>query len=366
MSYRQTSRRTGFTLVELLVVIAIIGILVGMLLPAVQQVREAARNANCQSNLRNVALAALNFEAVKQRYPAGSKFLSGDSNQSIGSSILFSILPQLEQQAEFDQLSDRVVTGNDGDPAETATRFSNNANELPIFFCPSSTQSDRLANDDNFTGTAAHYIGVGGPGEDIGAMPSNANDYFTAPEVSMDENLRTKIGLEGMFSPFTTLTQAQAADDTNFVSAIYTTRRSKTSGDLRDGTSNTLMFGEVSRSESEDNDNNRIRAHRTNWAIGSRDPGASSGAGYSPTNLFCVNTIVRGLNTREDIVGLVTGDNGTPRATNGQAFSSNHAGGINFAFGDGHIDTIDVEIGVNLLKRLSSIAGGETESADGF
>ena len=366
MSYRHTSRRTGFTLVELLVVIAIIGILVGMLLPAVQQVREAARNANCQSNLRNVALAALNFEAVKQRYPAGSKFLSGDSNESIGSSILFSILPQLEQQAEFDQLSDRVVTGNDGDPALTATRFSTNANELPIFFCPSSTQSDRQANDPTFTGTTAHYIGVSGPGEDIGAMPNNANDYFTAPEVSMDENVRTKIGLEGMFSPFTTLTQTQAAGDTNFDSAIYTTRRAKTSGDLRDGTSNTLMFGEVSRSESEDNNGNRIRAHRTNWAIGSRDPGASSGDNYRPTNLFCVNTIVRSLNTREDIVALVTGEDATLRATNGQAFNSNHAGGINFAFGDGHIDTIDVEIGVNLLKRLSSIAGGETVSADGF
>ena len=75
MSYRHTSRRTGFTLVELLVVIAIIGILVGMLLPAVQQVREAARNANCQSNLRNVGIAILNYQTVKQRFPLGAKGL---------------------------------------------------------------------------------------------------------------------------------------------------------------------------------------------------------------------------------------------------------------------------------------------------
>ena len=141
---------------------------------------------------------------------------------------------------------------------------------------------------------------------------------------------------------------------------------SKTSGDLRDGTSNTLMFGEVSRSDSEDNNGNRIRAHRTNWAIGSRDPSASNDSNYMPTNIFSVNTMVEDLNNREDMLGMVTGDSSTPRATNSQAFNSNHAGGINFAYGDGHINTIDTEIGVNLLKRLSSIAGSESVSDDGF
>ena len=64
-------KRRAFTLVELLVVIAIIGILIAMLLPAVQAVREAARNTQCKNNIRQIALAAMNYESTSMRFPPG-------------------------------------------------------------------------------------------------------------------------------------------------------------------------------------------------------------------------------------------------------------------------------------------------------
>ena len=114
---QQTQGRdtNGFTLVELLVVIAIIGILIGMLLPAVQQVREAARRITCANSMRQMSLAMLNYESANQHFPPGIQSEEIDNTlpdanirgimmrKGLGWGAI--ILPMMEQNALHDQLS---------------------------------------------------------------------------------------------------------------------------------------------------------------------------------------------------------------------------------------------------------------------
>lgn len=134
-------KRSGFTLVELLVVIAIIGMLVGLLLPAVQQAREAARRLQCNNHLRQMGLAALNLESQQGHYPSGGWYwrFTGDADAGFGVGQMggwtYSLLPFMEQSALY-QL------GADGDPgteSDLQKRGARQRAESPVslFNCPS-------------------------------------------------------------------------------------------------------------------------------------------------------------------------------------------------------------------------------------
>jgi len=154
-TYRRAPR--AFTLVELLVVIAIIGVLVALLLPAVQAAREAARRMNCQSNQKNFALAVLNFENAKKKLPAAmgkSAFVVGRSGassfepyQSEQLSWIVHVLPYMELQSLYSQFKIDGTTSIFNQSDQTRPEQSQPA----VVACPSDSALGRFYSDPDFT-----------------------------------------------------------------------------------------------------------------------------------------------------------------------------------------------------------------------
>ncbi|QEG24866.1 DUF1559 domain-containing protein [Mariniblastus fucicola] len=172
------NKKRGFTLVELLVVIAIIGILIGMLLPAVQQVREAARRTQCMNNLRQSTLAALNYESAHMTFPGGNFYGGGPW----GHSFWVQMLPFIEQGnlARGYDLTTGGWTGGAGNTNPNKIWLTENRTAMPFLLCPSSDlpqfpvnysgyDSDDFAGtsngDDDIAGMLACYAGVMGSSE---------------------------------------------------------------------------------------------------------------------------------------------------------------------------------------------------------
>ena len=162
----------GFTLVELLVVIAIIGTLVGLLVPAVQSAREAGRRATCNNHLKQVGLAIVNYQTLRQIFPCGR-----DTRDPSGVSWAFRLLPFMEQKAVSDAYDPSVRVDDDKNAVAMRT-------PVETFFCPSRRGSSNDRNFDNndqpplVTGVAA--------GGDYGANAGSYYNYFVSPGAGFD------------------------------------------------------------------------------------------------------------------------------------------------------------------------------------
>jgi len=161
-SNMNSGRRNGFTLVELLVVIAIIGILVALLLPAIQAAREAARRLQCQNNLKNVALAVLNFETSKGELPEGSLLIKTPTGTPSGLGWPVLILPYIEESRISEEALTKYTKATNPDAYGSAMDALNRVLP-PMYLCPSDAdlpnQIEKYLNPDR---KAMSYAGVSG------------------------------------------------------------------------------------------------------------------------------------------------------------------------------------------------------------
>ena len=159
------NERNAFTLIELLVVIAIIGVLVGLLLPAVQQAREAARRSACVNKLKQLQLAVLNYESAKQELPANSRShdlyaIMGSANSSARWGWRYILLPFIEETTRYETILGKIQAGGGAGYTPNSNQPELN-NIVDAWLCPSDFFNTVQANGAN-TRAGANYAACHG------------------------------------------------------------------------------------------------------------------------------------------------------------------------------------------------------------
>jgi type II secretory pathway pseudopilin PulG len=333
--------------VELLVVIAIIGLLIALLLPAVQAVRESSRRAKCQSNMKQIGLALLNFHDVQKRFPPSSQGMVGTCNSTTNNSGTNAgwswstfLLPFLEEQSLFDAL--RVTSGSGqvvcGGPtvasasqraaATTGGRdqYALQRTVLQIFVCPSAGDGNLNFGLSGATYAKSNYKGVAG-------LDFNGVALGSTPDGSQFAAL-------GLFRrvPLVSDGPAGAKDSWAYV-------RSK---DVTDGLSKTLAIGEVFSIMRFGTPLQKI-----DESIGGTFRGGVWVGAISPE-------LQNGL-----LVGFLDGSpNGTIAGVQQYPFASRHPGGVLFGLADGSCRFVSENADATTLALMSCISDGQATAVE--
>ncbi len=175
---RGLRRRLAFTMIELLVVIAIIAILIGLLVPAVQKVREAANRGSCQNNLKQLGLAMHSYHDTYKKFPRNYKQVGGNAWEALSANYF--ILPFLEQKPLYDQFQANLTNWS-----FTYNTLMNT--KLPVFLCPSSPQApQRGSNPNGWDGPGTNYAWSTGSRIETVWAGANFNGFMA---YSVDRNM---------------------------------------------------------------------------------------------------------------------------------------------------------------------------------
>jgi prepilin-type N-terminal cleavage/methylation domain-containing protein len=312
MVRKRRIRRAGFTLIELLVVIAIIGVLVSLLLPAVQKVREAANRMSCQNNLKQLGVALMNYQATNKTFPPGRTRFS--STQEI--SWVLQILPYIEQ----DNLYRPYQSGNDWKGYDGAPPAGINGAKLSLLRCPSAP-SKRAET----TRSATDY--------------SAANLAYSAGDL-IDPKYWDPSSMAGMQR----IAQAFSNGGILYTTPVGGDLSGNTIADILDGTSNTLLLAECA-------------GRPQTWLNGQLVSGSDPHPWWADPQAML---IVRG-----STAGGTKGGSAASCAANcynREEVYSFHSGIANALNADGSIRSLNASINLFVLHALITKAGGEVNT----
>jgi prepilin-type processing-associated H-X9-DG protein/prepilin-type N-terminal cleavage/methylation domain-containing protein len=304
-SSRTTKQRRAFTLIELLVVISIIGVLIALLLPAVQAAREGAMRAQCVNNLKQFGVALYTYESGSRSFPPGyvSNFDASGNDTGPGWGWAAMLLPQIEQKPLFEAVNFNV-------PIEDASNSTGRLTQMTVFLCPSDTAP----------------LSWWAVTRDPSGIPlQSICQVATANYVGMYGTSDPGIDGDGIFFR-----------DSNI--GIPT---------ITDGTAQTIAAGE------------RAYALGVVTWVGS----------VTGTSLFPLTNDGVGYPRLESAPGMILGHAGGslgPGDPKGEVnqFYSRHPGGVNFLFADGHVAFLKTTMNYQVFRALATRAGGEAISGD--